>query len=158
MAVGCGQRAVSENPSIPVQTVSVDRSQFELLEEPAGAIGVIAAREEAEPDQELVVVGRVSERIQGLAAFTLLDASMALVATGEDSDAGEICMGDCCATERAACTLLVKILDPDGRPYRIDSQQLLGFSDSDMLVVKGRAVKESSANISLIADGVYIRR
>jgi hypothetical protein len=40
----------------------------------------------------------------------------------------------------------------------VDSQQLLGFSDSDMLVVRGRVIKDQSANISLIANGVYIRR
>ncbi|MEO2047134.1 MAG: hypothetical protein ABGX16_11235 [Pirellulales bacterium] len=158
MILGCGQSADIEKPILTGQAVSYDRAQYELQEEPAGVMGVIAAREEAEQDQELVVVGRVSDRIEGLAAFTLLDASMSLVSDGEDTGDDEICTGDCCASERAACTMLVKILDQDGYPLSIDSQQLLGFSDSDMLVVKGRVIKDESANISLIADGVYIRR
>jgi hypothetical protein len=158
MFLGCGQSADIEKPILTGQAVSYDWAQFELQQEPAGVIGVIAAREEAEQDQELVVVGRVSARIEGLAAFTLLDASMSLVSDGEDNGDDEICTGDCCASERAACTMLVKFLGQDGYPLSIDSQQLLGFSDSDMLVVKGRVIKDQSANISLIADGVYIRR
>jgi hypothetical protein len=158
MILGCGQSADTEKPILTGQAVSYDRAQYELQEEPAGVMGVIAAREEAEQDQELVVVGRVSDRIEGLAAFTLLDASISLVSDGEDTGDDEICTGDCCASERTACTILVKFLDQDGYPLSVDSQQLLGFSDSDMLVVRGRVIKDQSANISLIADGVYIRR
>jgi len=156
--VGCGKSNVASNSSVANPQASVDRSKYELSDEPSGAVGVIAAREQAQNDQELVVVGRVSDRIQGLAAFTLLDASMKLVGKGQVSGERELCKASCCNAQRVGCTLLVKLVGEDGRPLAVDSQRLLGFSDSDMLVVKGRAVKDKGENISLIAEGVYIRK
>lgn len=156
--VGCGKSSVASNPSAEGPQASLDRSKYELSDEPSGAVGVIAAREQAQNDQELVVVGRVSDRIEGLAAFTLLDASMKLVGEGQVSGERELCKASCCNAERAGCTLLVKLVGEDGRPLPVDSQQLLGFNDSDTLVVKGRVVKDESENLFLVAQGVYVRK
>ena len=62
-----------------------------------------------------MLVGRIGGSanpwIDGRAAFTLLDASMTVIAEGGDSAEGELCTGDCCATERLACTTLVKVVE-----------------------------------------------
>jgi hypothetical protein len=157
---GCGGSSDSQS-QIPNTPVSVDASNFKLDEEPGGAMGVIAARESAEDGAPLVLVGRVggcaNPWVEGRAAFTLLDASMSVVVEGEGSAEGEICTGDCCATERLACTTLVKILDQDGQLVSVDSRVLFGLRESDMVVVQGTAKKDDHGNFVMLATGIFIR-
>ncbi len=160
-AIGCGS---ASDTTLPVTStaVNVDASQFQLTEEPDGAVGVIAARESAEDGAPIVLVGRVGGSanpwIKGRAAFTLLDASMSVVAEGEDSAEGEICTGDCCALERQNCTTLVKVVDSKGKLVAVDSRELLGLKESDMVVVKGTAQKDKTGNFVMLASGVFVRR
>lgn len=159
--VGCGS-ASSDSADSNVTAVSFDGSKYVLADEPDGAVGVIAARGEAQDGDPIVMVGRVGGAtnpwIEGRAAFTLLDASKSMVATGSESKDGEICMGDCCATERAACTALVKIVDEGDRVLPVDSRQLFGLALNDMVVVRGKAIKDESGNFAVVATGVYVRR
>jgi hypothetical protein len=142
--------------------VSIDGSKYLLAEEPDGAVGVIAARESVKDGEPVVVVGRIGGAanpwIGGRAAFTLLDASKSVVAEGADSGGNEICTGDCCAIERAACTMLVKVVNENGRVLPIDSRQLFGVATNDMVVVRGNASKDDSGNVVLLANGVHVRR
>lgn len=146
----------------PTAQSDIDGRQFLLSEEPDGAVGVIAARESAQDGAPLVLVGRVGGSvnpwIDGRAAFMLLDASMSVVAEGEDSAEGELCTGDCCATERLACTTLVKVVDAGGQVVQVDSRKLLGLKESDMVVVEGTAKKDKSGNFSMLATRVFIRK
>lgn len=161
MIAGCG--SASSEASVAASTpVSFDGSMYVLAEEPDGAVGVIAARESAKDGEPIVVVGRIGGAanpwIEGRAAFTLLDASKSVVAEGTDSGGGEICTGDCCAIERAACTMLVKVVDEAGRVLPVDSRQLFGVAANDMVVVRGNASKDDSGNVVLLANGVHVRR
>ena len=155
---GCGSGPATESTA---QT-DIDGKQFMLTAEPDGAVGVIAARESAEDGAPLVIVGRVGGSanpwIDGRAAFMLLDASMSVVAEGENSTEGELCTGDCCATERLACTTLVKVVDAGGQVVPVDSRKLLGLKESDMVVVEGTAKKDKSGNFSMLATRVFIRK
>lgn len=158
ICTGCG---TSSESSITATSVSIEGTKYLLNEEPDGAIGVIAARESAEDGKPLVMVGRIGGAtnpwIEGRAAFTLLDASMTVVATGEEAE-GAICTEDCCATERLACTAVVKFVDGNGRVVPVDSRQLLGVKESDMVVVEGKAQKDKNGNFVMLASRVYIRQ
>lgn len=158
--VGCG--SASDSATSQATAVSFDGSKYVLADEPDGAVGVIAARGEAKDGDSIVMVGRVGGAtnpwIEGRAAFTLLDASKSVVATGSESKDGEICMGDCCANERAACTALVTVVDDSQRVIPVDSRKLFGLAANDMVVVRGKAKKDESGNFAVVADGVYIRR
>ena len=157
-----GLSGCSHAPATESAASDIDATRFLLDEEPDGAVGVIAARESAEDGEPLVLVGRVGGSanpwIDGRAAFTLLDASMTVVAEGGDSVEGELCTGDCCATERLACTTLVKVVDASGQVVRVDSRKLLGLKESDMVVVEGKAKKDQSGNFSMLANHVFVRR
>ena len=157
---GCNSSSESSVEATPV--ASIDSSLYTLAEEPEGALGVIEARESAEDGVPLVVVGRiggtVSPWVEGRAAFTLLDASITIVAEGEDAEEGEICVGDCCAADRIGCTTLVKVVDQSGRLLTVDTRQLFQVNEEDMVVVKGIAKKDESGNFSLLANGIYVRR
>jgi hypothetical protein len=159
---GCGEATQSNAVTASTTPIEIDSSKFLLSEEPAGAVGVIAARESAEDGKPLVLVGRIGGAanpwIDGRAAFTLLDASMSVVAEGEDSADGELCMGDCCATERINCTTLVKVVDAQGKLVPVDSRKLLGLNESDMVVIQGNAKRDKSGNFVMLATGVFIRK
>lgn len=163
---GCGQStqstAIAAPATVTNPVINIDGSSFLLNEEPTGAVGVIAARESAEDGKPLVLVGRIGGAanpwIDGRAAFTLLDASMSVVAEGEDSGDGELCMGDCCAIDRLASTALVKIVDSQGKLVPVDSRKLLGLKESDMVVLQGTAKKDESGNFVMLAKGVYVRK
>lgn len=158
---GCGTAPASQTEQVAAKA-NVNADQFKLAEEPDGAIGVIEARESAQDGTPLVLVGRVGGStnpwIDGRAAFTLLDASMTVVAEGEAAGEGEICTGDCCATERLACTTLVKVVDDAGKIIPVDSRELFGLQESDMVVVQGTAKKDKEGNFTMLAKGVYVRR
>jgi len=160
--VGCGQGTSSEVSDQYLTPVSVDGSKYVLADEPDGAIGVIAARQTANDGEPIVVVGRIGGSanpwIEGRAAFMLLDASMVLVANGTENAAGEVCLDDCCAAERAESTALVKVVDANGKVLSADARQLLGVAADDMVVVRGKANKDNNGNFVVIADGVHIRR
>lgn len=160
ISTGCGTSSDSLSEQ-SVTPVSVDASLYQLPEEPEGAMGVITARESAEDGEPLVLVGRIGgcakPWVEGRAAFTLLDASMSVVAEGEGSADGEICTGDCCATERLGCTTLVKVVDEQGQLVAVDSRDLFGLKESDMVVVQGNAKKDESGNFVILAKGIFIR-
>ncbi len=83
---------------------------------------------------------------------------MVMVASGEDDAEGELCLEDCCAEDRAACTTLVKVLDDNGRVIAADSRQLLGLAEDDTVVIRGKANKDASGNFAVVAEGVFVRR
>lgn len=157
LLTGCGSAPAAEATA----PSDIKGSDFLLSEEPDGAVGVIAAREAAEDGVPLVLVGRVGGSanpwIEGRAAFMVLDASMSVVAEGEESAEGELCTGDCCATERLACTTLVKVVDASGQVVPVDTRKLLGLKESDMVVVEGTAKKDKSGNFSMLVNHVFIR-
>lgn len=154
---GCGHA-----PGSSSATAVVDGSRFLLNEEPDGAVPVITARETAEDGSPLVLMGRVGGAanpwIEGRAAFMLIDPSVMVVAAGTDSTAGEVCMDDCCATDRAACTTLVKIVDDNGELVPVDARKLIGLKESDLVIVQGTAKKDNSGNFSMHATKVFVRK
>jgi hypothetical protein len=145
-----------------VTSVSVHRSKYLLTEEPDGAIGVIEALESGADGQPIVVVGKIGGApnpwIDGRAAFTLLDASKTVVADGAECCEDEICMDDCCAADRAACTTLVKVVDDTGKVLAVDARQLLEIGNDELVVVRGKVSKDAEGNFAVLADGVHIRR
>lgn len=159
---GCGGGPTSKMNAEDLTPVSFDASKYVIAEEPDDAIGVIAARESAKNGEPVVIVGRIGGAtnpwIDGRAAFTLLDASMTAVANGTNSGTNEICMDDCCAKERTACTTLVKVVDQNGRVLPADTRKLFGVAENDMVVVRGVASKDENGNFVVLADGVHVRR
>lgn len=161
-AVGCGTQVATETNQ-QRQMSEIEKSKYILSEEPDGAVGVIIAREDFQDQDEIVLVGRIGGQknpwIKGLSAFTVIDAAMAVVANGEESGGAEVCLEDCCASLRADCTTLVKIVDEQGMPLEIDARDLLDAKENDMVVVKGTIHRNQKQGIfNVAATGVYVRR
>jgi hypothetical protein len=160
---GCGHPSAMGESDKSQPAASIDTSKYLLSEEPDGAMGVIAAREEAKNNDEIVLVGRIGGRrdpwVDGCAAFMLIDASLSVVADGAMDGDSEVCLDDCCASQRAGGTTLVKVVDDHGRVLGIDARKLLDANENDMVVVSCRVNRDDETeSFSVIADGVYVRR
>ena len=166
IATGCGQSADNHStPQVtPVSASSpVDSSTYVLAEEPDGAVGVIAARKDAQDGDEIVLIGRIGGSkkpwIEGRSAFMVIDASMSVVGDGEESGVGELCLDDCCASLRAECTTLVKVVDAQGRVLSVDARELLNANVDDLVVVRGHVERNAEeGTFVVIANGVHVRR
>jgi hypothetical protein len=159
---GCGQQSVQATATSK-NTTAIDKSKYILSEEPDGAVGVMIAREDSKDQDDIVLVGRIGGRknpwIKGRSAFMLIDAAMTVVADGEESGEGQVCMDDCCASLRTDCTTLVKIVDDQNKPLAIDARELLGAKVNDMVVIKGKVQRDKKqGTFTVAATGVYIRR
>jgi len=161
-AAGCSQQPTQATARSVSPTPPIDTARYLLPEEPDGAVGVMIAREEAKDQDEIVLVGRIGGQknpwIEGRAAFLMIDAAMTIVADGEMSEEGQVCMDDCCASLRTECTTLVKVVDDQGSVLAVDARKLLNASENDMVVVKGRVQRDEEGSFSVAANGVYVRR
>lgn len=150
-ATGCSRTAAD-------QTTAMHDSKYQLVAEPAGALDVIDVREKAKDGEPVVVLGRVGGGakpwIDGRAAFLLVDERMAPSCTDEKCD--ENCSH--CAQELAEATTMVKFLGEDGKVLPVDARQLLGLGEEQTVVIRGIANRDDSGNVSITAEGIFVRR
>jgi hypothetical protein len=140
----------------------VQKGQYLLSKEPAGAKAVKEVRQEAKDGDGVVVVGRVGGSpkpfVEGRAAFTLVDPS--LISCGERE--GDTCSTPwdfCCETKEdlARATLMVKFVDERGKTLPEDAQALLGLKPLETVVVQGQAKRDGDGNLIVLASGLYVR-
>lgn len=150
--IGCGRGPQGE-------TSISSNSQYVLAKEPDGALDVMDFREKAKDGEPVVVLGRlgggVKPWIDGRGAFLLVDER--IVATCKE---GEKCEEGCphCAQALAEATTMVKFVDESGKVLATDARQILGAKEPAIVVVQGIASRDKSGNVSVVAEGVYIRR
>ena len=53
---------------------------------------------------------------------------------------------------------MVKFLGDDGKVLAVDARELLGVKDESTVVVRGIASRDATGNLSIAADGVFVRR
>jgi hypothetical protein len=138
-----------------------DGSRYLLPDEPVGAQSVIAARQSAQDGEPVVVVGRIggSEHpwVEGRAAFSLVDASLK-ACSDIPGDPCPTPWDYCCETHNLpSSTAMVKLVDDQGDVVRADARSLLDVSGLSTVVVRGTAVRDEAGNLTILADGVYVR-
>jgi hypothetical protein len=155
LPVGCAQQGVANSTTTP--TNAIDGGKFLLSQEPSGAIAVTDLKKDATDGQEIVVIGSVlvgpQSWVDGRAAFRLTDSKVA-EEVGICTD--EHC--ETCALETLNASAMVKIVGADGKPLSVDSRQLLGLKGAETVVVQGVASRTTDGSVSVVADGVYIKR
>lgn len=155
IAPGCGTHAEAPLPST---TAATDGRVFRLPTEPVNPIGVLELRESSKDGDAVALLGRIGGGqkpwIDGRAAFLLVDDGVAPACRDEE------CSEDCaeCAAALAEATTMVKFVDEHGKVIATDARTLLGIEDFQTVVVQGIARKDKSGNVSVVADGIYIRR
>jgi hypothetical protein len=155
--VGCGTSPAPEAVSAP----SADGKAFVLAIEPAAPKDVKDARADAQDADEITVVGRIggdtNPWIEGQAAFMVVDNS--LKPCNEKDDDGCPTPWDYCCDADALPThkALVKIVDAEGKTVPTDARKLLGLKELQTVVVHGKAKRDEAGNLTVLADGIYVR-
>jgi len=162
--VGCSQQTSSRSVSGQPNSSSgpkIDASGFVLSAEPEGAADVINVRENAGDGDEIVIVGRIggSENpwVEGRAAFAIVDGSLKACSDIEGDDC-PIPWDYCCETSKLpTATALVKVVDEKGDLVKTDARGLLNVKELSTVVVKGKAKRDESGNLTVLARGVFVR-
>ena len=153
----------SSNPDVETPTTSESSSsgtKYLLSSAPADPRDVIAVRESAENDQDVVVIGRIGGGtdpwVEDMAAFTLVDRSLA-ACTDIPGDNCPTPWDYCCVTDQLpGATTFVKVVDDQGQIVPTGARELLGVSELQTVVIKGKARKDADGNVTVLASGVYI--
>jgi hypothetical protein len=135
---------------------------FRLAQEPADAKPVLEARKDLKDGDEVVVVGRIGGSVKpftGRAAFTIVDASIKPCSENGD-DACPTPWDYCCGVgkeELAKATALVKLVGDDGQTRADDARTLLGLTELQTVVVKGKAKRDEAGNFTVLMNGIFVR-
>lgn len=162
LALGCSDSSVT---APPVSQSNVDATPYLLASEPDGGLDVIAARESAKDEESIVVVGRIggglNPWIESRAAFQIVDAS--LLACSDETPDGETCSCPtpwdyCCETDKLPNAMaLVRFEDKQGKVVMADARSLFGVKELQTVVVKGIAKRDDVGNLTIIADGIFVK-
>ena len=148
---GCGISPPASNQAVDVK--------YLLAEEPADAVEILDAKDQAKDGEAVVVVGRlgggVKPWIDGRAAFLLVDTR--ILPTCQE---GEKCDENCpsCAEAMLSASTMVKFLGNDGKVLPVDARDLLGVKEQQTVVVRGVANRDKAGNVSIAAEKIYVRR
>jgi hypothetical protein len=134
-----------------------------LAVEPDDAVDVIKVREDAEDQDEVVIVGRIggSENpwVDGRAAFSIVDPSLKSCAECGSHDCPK--PWDYCCSESgklSSSTALIKVVDENGSLVKADTKRLLDLKELSTVVVKGKAQRDDAGNLTVLASGVYLKK
>lgn len=136
-------------------------SAWSLPSEPAGAVSVVDAQKAA-PKDEVVVVGRVRMFVGGLAAFTMVDTSVAYCgdpkASKDQKEMEAVCETpwDYCCHEQEAADKQIAVVVP-GVGSSAAKGSIPELRNLDLVVVKGRLMKDKAGNVELAATGWYLK-
>jgi hypothetical protein len=160
--VGCGWEQSKTAPSASAEPQAADGAKYLLSAEPAGAHSVIDARKEAKHDDEVVVVGRIGGSqnpwIENRAVFSIVDSSLK-ACSDIPGDGCKTPWDYCCQTDQLpTSTTLVKFVDETGNPLNVDARELLKVKELQTVVVRGKAKRDDAGNLTVLADGIYVRK
>lgn len=151
---GCNQ---STPPAVEEPQAAVE-SKYLLKTEPAGAKDVGEVRKAAKGDEEVLVVGRiggdVDPFVEGVAAFTIVDLSLKPCVDGCPTPWDYCCDMNTLPENK----VVVKVVDEQGLPIGEDSRKLLGVKPLNTVVVHGTAKRDDAGNLTVLADGVYVKK
>jgi hypothetical protein len=152
---GCGSTATVKTSGTP----SAEGAVYRLSSEPADAQEVKDARGVAKDDEEITLVGRiggdVNPWVEGQAAFLIVDSAL------KPCNADEGCPTPwdyCCdAGDLPANKAMVKVVDRSGKTVATDARKLLGLKELQTVVVHGKAKRDEAGNLTVLAEGVFVR-
>jgi hypothetical protein len=154
---GCG----ASPPQTTTAAPSEEGAAYRLASEPAGAKGVRHVRADAKDDEEITVVGRIggdtSPWIEGQAAFLVVDTALK-PCNEKDDDACPTPWDYCCDSDLLPeHKAMIKVVDANGKTVATDARKLLGLKELQTVVVHGRAKRDETGNLTVLADGVFVR-
>jgi hypothetical protein len=160
VTVGCDPGGGSSERPAPAGP-SAEGARYLLSSEPAGARGVADTRREAKDGDAVVVVGRIGGQenpwVEGRATFQIVDPSLKSCKECEENCPTP--WDYCCTPKEELLKMMttVKVVDGQGRPVPTDARQLLGLKELQTVVVRGKAKRDDQGNLTVLADGLFVR-
>ncbi len=161
LVIGCEEQSASLDTS-----AVYDGTKFLLSTEPGGGQDVIAVRETAQDADQVVVVGRIggglNPWVDGRAAFQIVDPS--ILACSDAKADGEPCSCQtpwdyCCETDKLPDAMaLVQFVEADGSVVKHDARQIFKLAELQTVVVQGKAKRDDAGNLTIMADGMFVRK
>ncbi len=127
--------------------------------DPGPGISVKQAKEKGH-GEEVVVEGRVSNIVKGVAAFNLIDASLDYCGQKDPEDSCKTPWDYCCIAndERAAATISVERRDEGGKVLAAGPGRVLPeIRLLDVVAVKGRIEKDEHGNVTVVETMRFVR-
>ncbi len=153
LVAGCSE---SKAPSASTNARSAPDPAYLLQDKPADVLGVAQAHNDSRNGDAIAVEGRIGGTarpfVEGLAAFTLVDAKL----LGCPDQQGSATPWDYCCSDTAGQLALVQIVGPDAQPVSKDARELLGVAELSKVVVRGRAQRDDQGNLTVLADKVHV--
>lgn len=160
LTAGCGQTAdaPSNQATKPTSVTATASAELLLTEQPANAKPVAEVLESAKDGVDVTILGRIGGAqnpwVEGRAAFTIVDPK--LDPCGED----EGCPTPwdyCCSTDQLPDNrAMIKFVDAAGDTLEQDARQLLGVKELQTVVVKGKAKRDETGNLTVLASAVFV--
>lgn len=160
--VGCSRQQATQTPAARTSSgASVDAARFLLSAEPEGAQDVIRVRESAKNEDDVVIVGRIGGSavpwVEGRGAFSIVDPSL-LACSDREGDNCTQPWDYCCDTDKLpTSTALIKFVDEDGMLVHADAREFLNVKELQTVVVRGKAQRDDAGNLTVFANGLYVR-
>lgn len=138
---------------------AASNSPYLVDSEPTGVISVGEARAAIEDGQDVTLVGLIGGStdpfVEGLAAFTIVDAKVPYCAPEEGCPTP---WDYCCTQDQVKDNIAtVKIVNEVGKPVAQDARSLLGVTELSSVVVKGKAQRDDQGNLTVAATQVFVR-
>jgi hypothetical protein len=144
--------------TLAANTPTVDE-RYLLKKEPEGAADVIAVRNKAKDQQDVLIVGRIGGKknpwIRGVAAFPIVDRSLRSC-----DEKGSNCpypWDFCCSANLPKAMVLVMFVDEKGAVVKKDAREMLGVKELDTVVVQGRTRRDKAGNVVILASKLHIQ-
>lgn len=162
MISGCStsEPAAKPAPVAAAPTASAEGKAYILASEPADAKGVNATRKDSKDADEIAIVGRIggdaNPWVEDQAVFMIVDEKLNPCA---DEEGCPTPWDYCCSTDLLPDNkAMVKFVDDKGEPLSTDARKLLGLKELQTVVVHGKAKRDEAGNLTVLADGIFVRK
>ena len=134
-------------------------SQYLADVEPEGALPVGEARKSVMDAQAVTLIGVIGGSskpfVDGLAAFTIVDAKVPFCSADEGCPTP---WDYCCTQDQVKGNIAtVKIVDDAGKPVAADARKMLNVKELSTVVVQGTARRDDQGNLTVAASKVFVR-
>ena len=163
LVIACESRTHQAAPARGQYAANVDGAKYLLASEPPSSREIIAARDSIKQGDPIVLVGRIGGStnpwIEGRAVFTIVDTSLK-ACNDNPEDKCPTPWDYCCETvgTHTRATALVKFVDDQNNVVAVDARQLLNVTELNTVVVRGKAQRDDAGNLTVLADGLYVRK
>lgn len=139
---------------------SAEGAKYLLSSEPADATEVIKVREDAADGDAVVIVGRIGGSSNPFneeeSFFSIVDTSLKAC-----SDIpGDNCPQpwDYCCEDVTNGTALIMVVNDKGDLLKTNAKELLGVKELSTVVVTGTAERDEAGNLTVLAQGIFVRK